>query len=115
MTMHRKSAAVAAILFFQSINVDHLAVLHTNDAYGNAYVNGLIQAAATMAPWMRIQSVDLPFKATQEVVERRVQKLKDTGFRYFFGIIFDAVHYDPLMTEAVKQGIAGTGHHQWIL
>ncbi|CAB9518280.1 Gamma-aminobutyric acid (GABA) B receptor [Seminavis robusta] len=106
--------AVAAILFFQSIQVQHLAVLHTSDAYGNAYVNGLIQAAAIHAPSMQILSVDLPFHASEEIIQRRVAKLKATGFRYFFGIIFDAVHYDPLMSEAVRQGIAGTGEHQWI-
>ena len=110
--------AVAAILYLHShLGVSHLAVVHTNDAYGTAYVNGLIQAAAELAPSMIIESVDLPFhlsKASPDTLKHRVKKLKDTGFRYFFGIIFDAVHYDPFMTEAVEQGIAGTGEHQWI-
>ena len=109
--------AVAAILYLQSLQVDHLAVIHTTDAYGNAYANGLIEAASIHAPQMQIISIDLPYqleKAGPEVLERRVQSLKDTGFRYFFGIIFDALHYDSLMLEAYQQGIAGTGEHQWI-
>ena len=109
--------AVATILYLKQLGVNNLAIVHTNDAYGNAYVQGLTGAAAKHAPSMVIESTDLPFNLDQAgpgVLQQRVKKLKDTGFRYFFGIIFDAVHYDPLMTEAVKQGISGTGEHQWI-
>ena len=109
--------AVAVILFLQSLNVHHLAVVHTTDAYGNAFASGLVEAVAIHAPSMQIVTVDLPFqldKAGPKVLRRRIQKLKDTGFRYFFGIIFDTLHYDSLMLEAYQQGIAGTGEHQWI-
>jgi len=39
--------------------------------------------------------------------------LKDTEFTYFFGIVHQDV-LDRIMTEAYKQGIAGTGWHTWL-
>lgn len=106
--------ALAAILYLQKLEVNHLAVVHTNDAYGNAYVDGLVQAAVRYAPDMVIRSVDIPFNLPLDLVPRIVQSLKDTGFRYFFGIIFDSVHFDPIMEEAYRQGIAGSEEHTWI-
>jgi hypothetical protein len=46
-------------------------------------------------------------------MQKTVSYLKQTEYRYFFGIIFSTAHYEPFMTEAVKQGIAGTGKHTW--
>ena len=107
--------AIPAILYLhQVLGVKHLAVLHVNDSYGNAYALGLQLAAAEYAPEMVIQSYDFPFEATPEIISKTVSLLKQTQFRYFFGIFFSTVHYDPIMTEAYHQGIAGTGDHNWI-
>lgn len=107
--------AIPAILYlYQQLGVKHLAVLHVNDAYGNAYALGLQLAAAEYAPDMVIQSYDFPFGATPEIVRNTIQLLKDTNYRYFFGIIFSTVHMEPFMTEAYDQGIAGTGLHNWM-
>jgi hypothetical protein len=107
--------AVPAILYLRyELGVKHLAVLHVNDAYGNSYALGLQLAAAEFAPDMVIASYDFPFEATPDTVKRTIGLLKNTQFRYFFGIIFSTVHYEAFMTEAYNQGIAGTGLHNWI-
>lgn len=107
--------AIPAILYLRyELGVKHLAILHVNDAYGNAYALGLQLAAAEYAPDMVLRSYDFPFEATPAIVERTIALLKDTEFRYFFGIIFSTAHYVPFMTEAFNQGIAGTGEHNWM-
>ena len=107
--------AIPAILYLRyKLNVKHLAVLHVNDAYGNAYSLGLQLAASTYAPDMIIKSYDFPFQTSPEIVEQTISLLKSTEYRYFFGVIFSTVHYDPFMIEAYKQNIAGTGEHIWM-
>ena len=106
--------AIPAILYLRyRLNVKHLAVVHVNDSYGNAYALGLQLAAAEYAPDMKVVSVDMPFEATLDIMEKTIRILKETQYRYFFGIIFSTAHYEPFMTEAVNQGIAGTGRHTW--
>jgi hypothetical protein len=107
--------AVPAVLYLRyELGITHLAVLHVNDSYGNAYAAGLQLAAAEYAPDMEIRSFDFPFTTTPEIIQQSVSLLKETQFRYFFGIFFSTVHYKPVMTEAYKQGIAGTGEHNWM-
>ena len=107
--------AIPAILYLRyELGVKHLAVLHVNDAYGNAYALGLQLAAAEYAPDMVLQSYDFPFQATPDIAKRTISLLKQTNYRYFFGVFFSTVHYDPFMTEAYRQGIAGTGYHNWM-
>jgi len=78
------------------------------------YALGLQLAAAKYAPDMVVRSYDFPFEITPDIVKRTIKRLKDTQFRYFFGVIFSTVHYNPFMTEAYRQGIAGTGEHNWM-
>ena len=107
--------AIPAILYLRyELGVKHLAVLHVNDAYGNAYALGLQLAAAEYAPDMVLQSYDFPFESTPDIAKRTITLLKQTNYRYFFGVFFSTVHYDPFMTEAYRQGIAGTGYHNWM-
>ena len=44
------------------------------------------------------------------LLQEAILKLKQTGFRYFFGGI-KLGHLDNLLVEAVRQEIAGTGEH----
>ena len=107
--------AEAMIRFYISIGVQHVAVVHSNEAYGNTYAAGLQLAAARHG--LKLVSVDIPYNLPTNAtptVQQVVQRLKHTNFRYFFGIIWDTRHYDILMQEAVRQGIAGTGRHNWI-
>jgi hypothetical protein len=107
--------AIPAILYLRyELGVKHLAVMYVNDEYGDAYAQGLQLAAAEYAPDMKIQYIDFPFDTTPEIVSSTVGMVKDTNFRYIFGIIFSTAHYEAFMTEAFNNGIAGTGEHVWM-
>lgn len=99
-------------LLVKQFGVHHFGVIHQNDAYGNKYMTS-IRAAARLYPGTTVVSIDVPALATSEDYERAVSILKGTKFRYFFAIVYDS-KYEPLMKEAYKQGIAGTGLHTWI-
>jgi Receptor family ligand binding region len=106
--------AVPVILYLRyTLGIKYLAVVHVNDAYGNAFAQGLQLAASEHAPDMQIRSFDFPFQVSDQVIEQTIGLLKQTQFRYFFGIFFSSVHYKPIMTEAYHQEIAGTGVHNW--
>lgn len=94
-------------------NVNYLAVIHTDDAYGNAFANGIQVAAQRDYPHLRIQTVGILLGASDDQIFEAVKELKGTQFQYFFGIIYSQ-DLDKLMTEAYRQGIAGTGLHTWL-
>jgi len=98
----------------EDLGVNHLAVLHTDDSYGNSYALGIQLAAKRIAPNMRIQNVDSPFDITPEVATRIIGELKATEYTYFMGILDTHVAFEAFLEEAYKQGIAGTGKHTWI-
>ena len=109
------ATSVPAIKYLRyELGVKHLAIVHVNDAYGDAYALGLQAAAAEYAPDMNIQSYSFEFDMTEDIARRTVTLLKQTNYHYFFGIFFSNVHYAPFMTEAYRQGIAGTGKHFWM-
>lgn len=100
-------------LLQNQFNVEHFGVIHQNDAYGNKYMTS-IRAATKKFPGMTVVSIDVPASwPTKEDYARAVSILKKTKFRYFFAILTN-LKYAPLMEEAHKQGIAGTGEHTWI-
>ena len=63
---------------------------------------------------MSLRVTDIPFASTSaEDYVQAVSFLKGTKYRYIFAVIEGANDFDPLMVEAYKQGIAGTGKHNW--
>eukprot|EP00567_Pseudictyota_dubia_P003585 CAMPEP_0197442982 /NCGR_PEP_ID=MMETSP1175-20131217/8862_1 /TAXON_ID=1003142 /ORGANISM="Triceratium dubium, Strain CCMP147" /LENGTH=948 /DNA_ID=CAMNT_0042973555 /DNA_START=106 /DNA_END=2952 /DNA_ORIENTATION=+ len=91
--------------FFSSLNVQHVGVINVNDAYGSAYQDAFKRIAESLG--LIVATFSIPFKPSQEDIQQAVAGLKNTGYRYFFGIIFGPEHYDLVMTEAYEQGIAG--------
>lgn len=107
--------AIPAILYlYRHLKVSHLAVIYNNEAYGNAYAIALQKAARDLAPEMRISAIDVPFRKNPDDFEKGVRFLKSTKYRYFFAIVEGSTDYEPLMIEAYRQGIAGTGKHNWM-
>mmetsp|Transcript_29819 Transcript_29819/g.69489 ORF Transcript_29819/g.69489 Transcript_29819/m.69489 type:complete len:978 (+) Transcript_29819:398-3331(+) len=106
--------AFPLIIYFRDIlKVKHLGVIHINDAYGSAFGQGLQAAAQVLAPDMAVQAVEVPLDGSQERIEYAIQILKNTGYAYFFGILFPTKLIDATMEEAYRQGIQGDGQHQW--
>ena len=105
--------AVPTVLWFDRVlGVSHLAVLNFNDSYGNAYVSALQRAVQDYAPRMVLKTINIPRTAEADDIVQAISIAKETKFRYFFTTIGDK--YEQVLEEAYRQGIAGTGQHQWI-
>jgi hypothetical protein len=87
------------------LGVRHVGVINVNESYGNAYQKAF--KAVAEANGMTVAVYSFNFNFTPEEIQEAVRGLASTGYRYFFGIIFGPEHYDIVMTEAFKQGIAG--------
>lgn len=94
-------------------DVEYLAVLHVDDAYGNAFAKGITLSAQRDFPGLRVETVDILYGAGKEEVAEAVRKLKNTQYMYVFAILYSE-DVENIMTEAFNQGIAGTGIHNWI-
>jgi len=105
--------AVPTVLWFDRVlGVSHLAVLNFNDSYGNAYVSALQRAVQDYAPRMVLKTINIPRTAEADDIVQAISIARETKFRYFFTTIGDK--YEQVLEEAYRQGIAGTGQHQWI-
>jgi Receptor family ligand binding region len=105
--------SVPIVKFMHDIlNINHLAVVNVNDSFGNNFIEGLRNAAAIHAPGMKI--IQTPLDEEQGSIKDAVASLKATGFRFIFCLVFTPTTHDALLTEGFEQGIAGTGHHNWI-
>jgi len=92
----------------EELNIQHLAVVHTDDQLGVGYVNNLRKTAAAsekdLLNNLLIKSVG--YDQNSDNFELTVQTLKDLGYRYILAISRDD-ELKNLLEEAVKQGIAG--------
>lgn len=105
--------AVPLVLYLRNVlKITHLAVVNINDAYGNAYVDDMRQAALTHAPDLIIQQV--PVDENSASIQAAVASLKQSQFRFVFCLVFTTETHDELMSEAYNQGVAGDGLHNWI-
>jgi len=91
--------------------VNHLGILNINDVYGNDFADAI--RAASAGPDFDTVAVNINVDFTPEGIERAIHQLKNTKYTYFFAIIPGRV-LDDIMTEAYKQGIAGSGLHTWL-
>ena len=108
------SSAIIVVKYVSEVlHAKHLAVLHTNDPEGSSFSIALQQAATFHAPDLQVVTFDVPTDWTPDIIRRVVGDLKDTGYMFFFGAL-NQYMFDELMDEAVLQGIAGTGIHNWM-
>lgn len=107
--------AWAVIMYMRDVvRINHLAVIHSNNAYGNAFLASLQKAATQFAPTMNIQSIKIPINIiTDQDLQTAVTFLKNTEFRYIFAIIDGVKAYERLLTEAYHKGITGDDY-VWI-
>lgn len=106
--------ATAAVLYIRYVlGIRFIAMVHTSDAYGTAYARGMRDVIPEHAPDLAIVTFILRFGASKEEARNVVKLLKDTQSMYFFGVLFND-DADAVLTEAIEQGIAGTGRHNWL-
>jgi hypothetical protein len=102
----------------KNLGARYLGVIYHPDEYGKGFSLGLQIAAKTFAPDMVVTTVEVVRRqdddeeVMQEDVARSVGFLKDTQFTYFISLMNHDFH-DAVMEEAFRQGIAGTGKHNW--
>ena len=96
------------------MGVTHFGILHWHDDHGNAVSRAFLQTATDLYPELDVVAADIPIHATQKDYKNAIDTLKRTGFRWFYGIGGPS-DMAELISEAVKQGIAGTGEHVWII
>ena len=105
--------AVPIIRFMREVlNIQHLAIVNVNDAYGNAFVEGMRNAAELYAPDMVMHQV--PLDEEQGSISGTIESIKRTGYRFVFCLVFTRETHDELLTEAYNAGVAGTGVHNWL-
>ena len=98
--------------FYENLHVRHLAVLHINDEYGNAFIQSLRSAAETYAPEMKIFQASL--RDDEAAIKAAVQTVRDAQYSYIFATVFEDETHDIMMEEAYRLGIAGPdSHRQW--
>ena len=110
--------AEALILYLQQeLGLTKLAIININDTYGNAYARSIRLAANRMAPDMEI--LQIPIDVTGVEYEDHndyrgaVTALKASEYLYTFVVLFDDLN-DKFMMEALKQGIADDGLHNFL-
>ena len=112
-TMRPSTSHLARILvdlLDSELHLTHIAALYTDDSYGVSYVSALREAAANRGIIMQ----DVGFPSGAENMTLTVQALKDTGYKFFVGIVITAAEHVRLMEEAYRQGIAGSGEYNWV-
>jgi len=102
--------ASAAIRFFRhELGLKYLAVININDSYGNEYVSSLRAAANDFAPDLSILQIPID----EQDIEQAIAVLKDSQYQVVFAILISKQFHDDILTEAVRQGVAGNGEHNW--
>lgn len=102
--------AISLVAILKEWDVNHLAILHVNDAYGNSFTDAIRRVAG---PQLNTISVNIDVDADEADITYAVQVLKQTKFTYIFCTLFNSV-VDKVMIEAYDQGIAGNGIYTWI-
>jgi hypothetical protein len=106
------AAAKAAVRFLTDISQStHVAVLYINDPFGIGY-NKAFQKETSEAK-VTTQSFPLAFPPDPADIKIQLQKVKETGIRHVFLVIFSS-YIEMVMSEAFRIGITGNGYF-WLL
>ena len=104
--------AVPIIRYIREVlNVKHLAVINVNDAYGNAYVQGMRKAAENFAPDMVLHQI--PLDDDPASIPAAINSLVATEYRYVFAVVFTPQTHDALIEEAYSK-VRSSFHLRWI-
>lgn len=86
------------------LSVRYVAVLYIDNAFGNSYFAEILKHAAEFN--MTLVSQGFRADASDEEISSALERLKESGYRYFLGVFFSG-DYDRIMTRAMELGIAG--------
>mmetsp|Transcript_57053 Transcript_57053/g.139012 ORF Transcript_57053/g.139012 Transcript_57053/m.139012 type:complete len:959 (-) Transcript_57053:110-2986(-) len=107
----------AIILYLRdTLQLNHVAVLNANDAFGNSYFSGLSTAASIHAPEMSLLqiTIDADLTGNEDNIRQAINTLKNSQFRYVLAILISDAMHDAVMLEALRQDVIGNGEHNWV-
>mmetsp|Transcript_20453 Transcript_20453/g.38776 ORF Transcript_20453/g.38776 Transcript_20453/m.38776 type:complete len:1185 (-) Transcript_20453:69-3623(-) len=105
------NAVPLIIYFYEVLQARHLAVINVNDAYGNAFVDGMRSAASVYAPDLIIQQI--PVIDDPLSIQAAVQALQRSEIRFVFTLVYGQRTHDAIMQTAYDHNVAGNGLHNW--
>mmetsp|Transcript_6401 Transcript_6401/g.16219 ORF Transcript_6401/g.16219 Transcript_6401/m.16219 type:complete len:961 (-) Transcript_6401:1939-4821(-) len=99
-----------------TLDLNYVAVLHANDAFGNSYFSGLLDAASVHAPEMSLLqiTIDADVAADEDNVRQAMKTLKDAQYRFVIAVLISPDMHDAVMLEALGQNVAGNGEYNWM-
>jgi Receptor family ligand binding region len=106
--------AKVVAMHYASLGISHLAVIATNDSFGNAYASELRKAIARLNIDITLQQI--PVEKDGSNIAQAVSSVKALQYRYVFVAHFGGVNMalnDALMLEAYQQGLID-GPHVWM-
>lgn len=98
---------------YHHLNVRHLAVIASDDPGQSSIVSCLISEQGSYPDMHPVARITLPTNSEARNYEATIAAFKETGFRYVIPLVNPGDHF-PLIEEAARQGVAGTGFHTWI-
>ncbi|KAG7337152.1 7 transmembrane sweet-taste receptor of 3 GCPR [Nitzschia inconspicua] len=105
--------AQVVAMHYASLGISHLAVLATNDSFGNAYASELRKAVSNLGFHLTIQQI--PMEKDGSNIVQAITSLKQLQYRYIFVAHFggsNMVQNDNLMLEAHRQNLIED--HVWM-
>ena len=97
----------AAMLYYESIGVGHVAVIYIQDAWGNYYHADLKREASEH----NISLQSIPYTENEESIQEAMERLKATQYRYVFAIMYE---WKTVLEIAYDCGVVGTPEYSWI-
>jgi hypothetical protein len=117
-TIPADNGVTEGIIFYlrDRLKINHVAVLNANDAFGNSYFSGLIETASVHYPELNIIqiTIDADVEADEADVRQAIKTLKDSQYRFVIAVLISSSMHDRVMSEAVRQNVAGNGEHNWM-
>lgn len=106
------AAAKAALRFFADVaGSTNVAVLYINDPFGNEYNKAFLKESANAG--INVQSFPLAYPPDPYDIQKQLERVKATGIRHVFMIVFSS-YLEDVLTEAARQGIVGDDYF-WLL
>ena len=104
--------AIPIVQYFgEVLGVRHLAIININDSYGSSFVQGMLLAARSHGMDMAFHHVAIEGDIVS--IREAIHSIKEIQYNYIWCIVYAIEMHDQIIEEATKEGIAGTGIHNW--
>ncbi|KAG7337623.1 7 transmembrane sweet-taste receptor of 3 GCPR [Nitzschia inconspicua] len=106
------------LFLLNELHLDYIAVLNINDSFGNDYVTNIRDVARHLAPNMTLLQIPLDHDPTSSLGEEEILEafhiLKQSQILYCVVVLLETESHHAFMSIAAREGLAGTGKHNFI-